>query len=61
MSDYTWDEFMEQIYTPRGWHFNPITLYEKVVAQGKLDIAIQDSESGKVQEKINQFCKDIYR
>lgn len=52
MNDYTWDDFMKQVYTARGWKFNPSTLYQKVVSRGKIDIFIQNPTTGNTREKI---------
>lgn len=62
-NDYTWDEFMEQVYTARGWKFNPSTLYQKVASRGKIDIFIQNPITGNTREKITirqnpKPCKD---
>lgn len=52
MNDYTWDEFMEQVYTARGWKFNPYTLRQKVASRGKINIYIQNPTTGNAREKI---------
>lgn len=63
MNDYTWDEFMEQVYAARGWKFNPSALQRKVVSRGKIDIFIQNPVTGNAREKITirenpKHCQD---